>query len=168
MTAGPPLFLRRREPPGRLDAMLTAPLLLALTLVPADVSTPPDGPPPPAAVRVEDAGELQGTWEVVGCFFGTIDALDDFKGDRWVFAGTSARLFKSTGFVSHPSKIRVDATRNPYEIDETNQDGFFGPGIYRRTGDELLWAEEAADRSRPRSFAHAPGVAVWTLRHVKK
>jgi hypothetical protein len=42
--------LRRRRPPVRLDAMLTAPLLLALTVAPADASTPPDGPPPPALV----------------------------------------------------------------------------------------------------------------------
>jgi hypothetical protein len=60
--------------------MLTASLLLALTLAPADAPTPPDA-------AVSDAGELQGEWEIVRVSFNGNDETPLFKGDRWVFAG---------------------------------------------------------------------------------
>jgi hypothetical protein len=67
--------------------MLTAPLLLAAILAPADAPTPP----PDAAVS--DAGELQGEWEVVSLWIGYFDVSGQFRGDRWQFSGTVAVRF---------------------------------------------------------------------------
>jgi hypothetical protein len=127
--------------------MLAAPLLLALTLAPADASTPPDGPPRQDAVRVEDAGELQGEWEIVSFIQNGDDRTTNFKGDRWVIAGTSLRLANSAGRVYHTTDVRRDNYSSPTEV------GY--RAVYRRAGDYLLWELE-------------PGVALWTLRRVKK
>jgi uncharacterized protein (TIGR03067 family) len=147
--------------------MLTAPLLLALTLAPADASAPPDGPPPPAVVRVDDAGELKGTWEVVACFFAGKDESTTFKGGRLVFTGTSLRFVDPSGKDFGPYLFRVDAARDPSEVDEVTERGPPEKCIYRRTGNELLWAEDISGEGRPSSIKPAPGVFVWTLRRVK-
>jgi uncharacterized protein (TIGR03067 family) len=149
----------------KLAAMTPTLLLLTLTLAPGDAPTPPDGPPSPAAVRVEDAGELQGTWEVVDCVLKGYDTTA-FKGRRWVFCGVSGRPdWGRRGFM--PLTLRVDTARSPSWLDEAKDYGPGIPGIYRRCGDELWWALGTED-GRPSSFEPATGVLVWTLRRVKK
>ena len=143
------------------------PVLLLLTLALADDPGSPDGPPPPAAVRVEDAGELQGEWEVVSLFIEKLDYSKASKGDRWVFAGTSVRLIHSNGHVFGPHAIRVNAACDPSEFEYSDQ-GNRIRGIYRRSGDELLLAEDRyGDGPRPSSFEPANRVVLWTLRRVK-
>jgi uncharacterized protein (TIGR03067 family) len=149
--------------------MLTAPLLLTLALTPADASAPPDGPPPPAAVRVSDAGELQGTWEVVGCVNGAISLTAKYRGGKWVFTGPTAVRFDGNGGRVVGVSVRVDPTSEPLQIDAASEDGFLSVGVYRRAGDELLWAVDVSgDGRRPSSTEPASGVWVWTLRRVKK
>jgi uncharacterized protein (TIGR03067 family) len=148
--------------------MLTAHLLLALTLAPADAPAPPDAPPPPDAVSVADAGELQGEWEVVACVYGGRNTTASFRGDRWVFVGASFRIVSRVGPASGPSTIRVDAAHEPPEVDDVTQDGKIGQGIYRRTRDELVWSAGEKGQPRPSSFQPAAGVFLWKLRRVKK
>jgi uncharacterized protein (TIGR03067 family) len=148
--------------------MQAAALVLVMTLAPADASAPPDGPPPASSVRVEDATELQGTWEVVGCFGGTLDWTESFKGNRWVFAGLSARLVGPAEGLDKPRTFRVNAANCPAIIDSVDIEGFPCPGIYRRTGNELLWADGGMASGLPSSFDQATGVILWTLRRVKK
>jgi len=138
-------------------------LLLTLALSPADAATPP----PEAAV--EDASELQGEWEIETYHFGRNNFLRMCLGDGWVFAGTSARLVDSMhGGVFKPFRVRVDPARFPAEIDEEMGDGRRIPGIYRRTGDELIWPVAQTGNARPSSFERTSGVGLWTLRRVKK
>jgi uncharacterized protein (TIGR03067 family) len=119
-------------------------------------------------VRVEDAGELQGEWEVISCRVGRTDYTAFFEGDRWVFSGPSAGLIDVNGvrYVGSTS-FRVDLSFNPPHIDAAHEDGSRGRGVYRRTGDVLEWVEDA-DGGRPPSFDPAAGVYLWTLRRVKK
>jgi len=155
--------LHRRGPPVRLDAMLAAPLLLALTLAPADAPTPP----PDAAGS--DAGELQGEWEMVSCVLNGRDRSRRLGATRWVVVGSSHRVVYAAGPPGLPAAVRVDASRSPCEVDDSQQDGRIDRGIYRRTGDELHWADSLLRNApRPSSFDPAPGVVVWTLRRVRK
>jgi uncharacterized protein (TIGR03067 family) len=147
---------------------MTPCLLLLASLLPADASASVDGPPSASLAMVEDATELQGTWEVVGCFGGTLDWTESFKGNRWVFSGVSARLVgRSEGLVK-PRTFRVNAASCPAAIDSVDEDGDPSPGIYRRTGDELRWADGGMVSGLPSSFEPADGVIVWTLRRVRK
>ena len=142
--------------------MHAAPLLLAAMFAPADAPTPP----PDAAVS--DAGELQGTWEVVRVFFAGNDATSLFEGDRWAFAGESATFIPAKLGPVKTAAVRADPTAATPAADRGRPNGTFSPGIYRRGGDELLWAVDLAGYGRPTSFEPTPGVSVWTLRRVKK
>jgi hypothetical protein len=139
--------------------MLTAPLLLTLALAPADSRTPP----PDAAVS--DAGELQGEWEVVSARGWQVNLTHNFKGDLWVFSGPSAVCTTPLGLLLRrgpDGRIAVEA--NPAAEPPTINDG-----VYRRTGDVLLWAQSTEVYGRrPTSLDPAPGVVVWTLRRVRK
>ena len=65
--------------------------------------------------------------------------------------------------------VRVDPYRSPSQVDEVRENGRIDRGVYRRVGDEVLWAESTRPSGpRPSSFDPAPGVMVWTLRRVKK
>ena len=143
-------------------------LLLVASLLPADASAPVDGPPPPSSVTVEDATALQGTWEVVGCFGGTLDWTESFKGNRWVFSGGSCRLVGRSEALVKPRTFRVNAAARPAMIDSVDSEGFPSPGIYRRTGDEILWADGGMVSGLPSSFEQANGVILWTLHRVSK
>ena len=142
--------------------MLTAPLLLAAALAPADAPTPP----PDAAVS--DAGELQGEWEVVGCVIDGKDQSASFRGDRWAFAGPSAYLCASPARQRPLEAIRADAAADPPRADLSTVDGADRRTIYRRFGDVLTWVWAGRGASRPTSFEPAPSVIVWTLRRVEK
>jgi uncharacterized protein (TIGR03067 family) len=142
--------------------MPTASLLLAAALAPADAPTPP----PDAAVS--DAGELQGEWEVVGCDMEGGDETPRFKAYRWAFTGTSAALITARGGPLWTTTVRVDPAAAMPVIDRERPDHSVSLGVYRRTGDELLWAAELIEERRPSSFDPAPGVIVWTLRRVRK
>jgi uncharacterized protein (TIGR03067 family) len=143
-------------------------LMLAVTLAPADASAPPDGPPPPSAVMVSDAGELQGEWEIVSCVVGKSDESELFKGDRWRFAGTSAVRIDATQGQEYRADLRVNPAADTPAIDLTTSRGEVCFGIYRRTGDELIWVMDRGSGRRLSSFEPAPSVEVWTLRRVKK
>src|ERR1700730_17951920 len=115
--------------------MLTAPLLLALTLAPADASPPPEGVTPPQA-EVEDLSDLQGEWEIVGCRMNGLGLI--FAGDCWIFAGDKACIQMAAirkGF----GRFSIRRSTAPAEIDVTNG-GKVTPGIYHLSGDELLLA----------------------------
>jgi uncharacterized protein (TIGR03067 family) len=142
--------------------MLAAPLLLALALVPADAPTPP----PDAAVS--DAGDLRGEWEVVGCIINGGDETSQFKGDSWRLTATSAVRLDATQGQEYRADVRVGPAADPPAIDLTNSRGQVRRGIYRRAGDELIWAMNQSSGPRPSSFDPALGVVVWTLRRVKK
>jgi uncharacterized protein (TIGR03067 family) len=143
--------------------MLTASLLLAAALTPADAPTPP----PDAAVS--DAGELQGEWEIDECVMRGVDQTGAYaKGDRWVIAGTSARLLQRQGNTYKPLTLRADPGRFPSEVTDAVPAGYERPGIYRRVGDRLVWVMDETNGRRPSSFEPAPGVTVWTLRRVRK
>ena len=149
---------------------MAALLLLTLALAPADAPAPPDGPPPPDAVRVEDAGELQGTWEIVKLTTGKTNRTAEYKAFLWEFDGASARLVSRSGSVCRRLIVRVDATRCTSEaVDLNAEDGHNQRGVYRRTGDVLLWAVDATGEGRrPTGFDPSPEVRLWTLRRVKK
>jgi uncharacterized protein (TIGR03067 family) len=164
--------LHRRRPPGRLDAMLTAPLLLALTLAPADAPTPPDGPPPPAAVRVEDAGELQGEWEIVAVIRDGDDLTLLFEGRPFVFyygrAGTGREAWTEFPLAVDPAADPPAIDLKPWGLRRVRG---VERGIYRRSGATLVVAyQEKINGSRPTVFeSHAgSGVSLSTLRRVKK
>ena len=140
--------------------MLSASLLLTLALA--------DAPTPPPDSAVSDAGELQGEWEIVRFAFGTNDLTRVYEGDRWVFAGHSARFIGASGRIGSPRALLVNVAGEPSEIDVTDQDGQTEQGIYRRASDELLWARKLAGDGRPSSFNPASGVRSATLRRVKK
>jgi len=53
-------------------------------------------------------------------------------------------------------------------IDLTTSRGEVRRGIYRRAGDELIWATNQSSGPQPSSFDPAPGIVVWTLRRVRK
>jgi len=75
--------------------MLTAPLLLAAALAPADApTTPPDA-------AVSDAGDLQGEWEVVEVNSDRRDLTFSCKGQRRYL---SACHFRSLFRPSRPSR----------------------------------------------------------------
>jgi uncharacterized protein (TIGR03067 family) len=143
-------------------------LLLALTAAPADASASADGPPAAAEVRVEDAGELQGEWEVVGCVINRHNHTAACTGDRLVFAGTTAWIVYAGDPDRQRNSLRINAASEPAEIDWSAECSLPRHGIYRRTGDKLILADEGSGGRRPLSFEPAPGVAVWTLRRVKK
>jgi uncharacterized protein (TIGR03067 family) len=143
-------------------------LLLLAALAPADASAPVEGPPAPSAVMVEDAGEVQGTWEIVSVFLGTDDHSSGYRGDRFVFVGTTFQAIKAGGNAFISVTFRVDAARYPPAIDIMAEEGQARLAIYRRTDDKLLWAWAVKGGPRPSSFDPAPGVMVWTLRRVKK
>ena len=114
-----------------------------------------------------DARELQGEWEVVSCNCGSVNRDDkQFKSMRWMFAGTSRRVVTSRGVVYGPDTIRVDASRDPSEVDAMNKRQWEVISTYRRTGDVFVWAEWERGR-KPSSFEPAPGAYLWTLRRVK-
>jgi uncharacterized protein (TIGR03067 family) len=139
-------------------------LLLLAALLPADATVPVDAPPPPAAVCVEDAGELQGEWEVVACVISEADCSRILKDERWAFRGTSAcSRGGNRGY-----EVRADPSAGPATLDAISASGCVRRGVYRRTGDELLWALGMAAGNRPSSFEPARGVTVWTLRRVMK
>ena len=142
-------------------------LVLVMTLAPADASPPVDGPPPPSAVTVNDAGELQGQWEVVGCVEGRKDQSHRYKGGRWRFTGMSLVIDAKVG-IKGSHDIQVDPYCDPPAVDQVMLHGLPLAGIYRRFGDELIWAEERTTRERPASFEPVEGFVVWTLRRVKK
>jgi hypothetical protein len=152
-------------PPAE-DDDVTMPLLLLASLLPADASAPVDGPPSPSAVQVSDAGELQGEWEAVECFFGLREVSADVRGYRWSFTGPSAHFVDERGVPQFDLwEIRVSLYSGSPHIDGAS-DGRWRRGVYRRTGDELLWASSWA--GQPSSFDPAPDVLLWTLRRVKK
>jgi hypothetical protein len=133
-----------RPPPGAatLTGMTHAlPLLLALACASGPANDPPDA-------AVSDAGELQGEWEVVSCRIGSTDETTLFEGDRWAFSG--------------PSRVRIDAKRGPAARIAVRANPAADPptinrGIYRRTGDELLWADDlVGDGRRPSSANRKP------------
>jgi len=142
--------------------MLAAPLLLAAALAPADAPTPP----PDAAVS--DAGELQGEWEVVSLVRSGRDQTADVRGFRWEFAGVS-HVITCGNATTPPVTVRVNAACDPRRVDTENEPHKTTCGIFRRVGDTLQWADDVSGGGgRPSSFESAPGVAVWTLRRVKK
>jgi uncharacterized protein (TIGR03067 family) len=128
-----------------------------------------DGPPPPSAVTVDDLGDWQGEWEVVSWIVMGRDKAAVYKGGRLVFVGPSARVIETTtGRIFSSTTLRVDAAACPATIDERCESGRRRLGIYRRVGDELLWADANPGEPRPSSFEPADGVLLWMLRHVKK
>ena len=144
--------------------MLSAPLLLTLALAPADApASPPDA-------AVSDAGELQGEWEVVSAFTQGGDSTAGFKGDHFRFAGASVVYSPLPGGPRKPSGIHVTLTADPPAIDREAVDGpgTSQLGIYRRAGDELVWAFDVSGNGRPSTFEPASGVILWTLRRVGK
>jgi uncharacterized protein (TIGR03067 family) len=150
--------------------MPAAALVMVMALLPADASAPVDGPPLPSAVKVEDAGELQGEWEVLSVFVGKRDESGAVKRDRWRFVGVSAVVVGATQGPRGQSNLHVNPATDPPMIEREMLDGRIFLGIYRRTSDELLWADGGlkGNEPRPSSFEPAPGVFVWTLRRVKK
>jgi uncharacterized protein (TIGR03067 family) len=150
--------------------MQAAALVMVMVLLPADAPASPDGPPPAAAVRVEDSTELQGRWEVVGCVVNGRDTKGWYKGDKWVFAGSLAVMTDVNGMRQYVQwSVRADPIPNPSHIEIVVEDGVMSRrGIYRRSGDDLLWAYDVSGIRRPSSFEPAPEVWVWTLRRVRK
>jgi uncharacterized protein (TIGR03067 family) len=159
--------------------MPAAALVLVMTLAPADASPPPDELPSVTPATVEDAGELQGTWEVVSRNIDGIDNSPGVKGDRWVFAGPGFWLDANGIKQSVGTLVRADLAPRPSQFELVASDGSSRKGIYRRVGDELLVAWVSPPRwtpvgillsleSRPSSFEPTPGVTVWTFTRVKK
>jgi len=142
-------------------------LLLTLALAPADGCAAPDGPPPPAAVRVEDLSELQGEWEVVSVVRGGVAVLPP-KGERWSVTGHRFKRANATGQQFQDPALSVDIYSDSQGIVEAEcRSGFGGPFVYRRAGDVLLWAMHASGGG-PLTFEPGPGVTIRTLRRVKK
>jgi uncharacterized protein (TIGR03067 family) len=142
--------------------MMTS-LLLALVLAPADA------PKPPPDAAVSDAGELQGEWEVVAMVANREDFSSVMKRGRMVFTGPGVLHRDTAGrLVGQADSVWVDPAADPPHADMVFSDGGRRPGIYLRSGDNLLWAWGEFHRSRPSSFDPAPGVTVWTLRRVMK
>jgi uncharacterized protein (TIGR03067 family) len=135
--------------------MLTASLLLAAALAPADAPThPPDA-------GVSDAGELQGEWEVVSVYEGKDDKSAGFKGDRWVIAGETFQAINAGGRPKTPKNaLRVDAGCCPFRFDVTYWDDSSSFGMGRRAGDELLLAFARPGHNLPASFEPAETVDV--------
>jgi uncharacterized protein (TIGR03067 family) len=104
----------------------------------------------------------------VRCVVGESDESELFKGDTWRFTGTSAVRTDATQGSEYRADVRVDPAPDAPAIDLTTSGGEVHRGIYRRTGDVLVWAMNRSSGRRPPSFDPAPGVVVWTLRRVRK
>jgi hypothetical protein len=142
--------------------VLAAPILLTLALAPADAPmSPPDA-------AVSDAGELQGEWEVVAAYFDLENKSRGYKGSRWRFAGRCVVHIDASGWLLPPYLVHVDPSAEPPATDTVMSYGLPARGIYRRSGDVLIWADEWWSGCRPSSFEPAEGFVVWTLRRVKK
>jgi hypothetical protein len=138
--------------------MQAAALVLAMTLAPSDASAPVDGPPPPDAVRVEDAGAVQGLWDIVGCVFGGGDCTDLYQGDRWSFTGyTGRRIDSIRGPVEEKFIVRPDNYSDPIRADLVDRPGNVRRGPICRQGDSLRWVWIRPDGV----------VTIWTLKKAK-
>jgi hypothetical protein len=93
-----------------------------------------------------------------------------FKGDIWRFTGASAVRIDAQQGQEYRADVRINPAADTPALDLTTSRGEVHRGIYRRAGDELLWADGGlrGNERRPSSFEPAPGVTVWTLRRVKK
>jgi len=149
--------------------MPAAALVLVITLASADASAPVDAPPSPPDAAVSDAGELQGTWEVVSVFVGKVDESEWYKGDRFRVTGTTAVLIDAKRGPISLSEIQVNPAADRPTINKAkSDDGIVYLGIYRRTADGLVWAIGLNGVGRPASFDPARNVMIYTLRRVKK
>src|SRR5262245_20535652 len=129
-------------------------LLLLAALAPAEASASLDGPP--AVADVSDASDLPGEWDIDSCFVGECDESELFKGDRWRFTGTAAVRIDATQGSEYRADLRINPAADMPAIDLTTSCGEVCRGIYRRTGDELIWVMDFGSGRRPPSFKRAP------------
>jgi hypothetical protein len=127
-------------------------------MLPADASNPVDGPPTPSAVRVEDAGEFLGEWEIVTCNVCGDDQTDTFNGKRWVIASHTASVVDATTGVPFLTvRLRPHAAASPLQLDVIRQSGRVFVAAFQQDGDDLVWRWSNPEK----------GVMTWTLRRMK-
>jgi hypothetical protein len=96
------------------------------------------------------------------------DQTADVKGFRWNFAG-EAHVITCGNAATAPMLVRVNAGCYPRQVDTEDKQHQTTHGIFLLIRDHLLWADDVSGGGGlPSSFESAPGIAVWTLRRIKK
>jgi RNA polymerase sigma factor (sigma-70 family) len=125
--------------------------------------------------RVEHAMALKGVWEVTemyanGTPFNDVTIRTQFARDRRVeFTDTTMSWTKPRDGRRIENKYKLDAAKDPKQIDLTTPDGKVMPAIYRMRFDTLELCFDDDGKTRPTEFASREGSrqGLWILKRVK-
>jgi len=148
------------------------PLLLLASMLPADASASLDGTRPQDA-EVDDLTDFQGTWEMVVISKGGKDITekDDLVSLTCSGRDMTCLLKGETKPRRHGTILRLDRSGCPPAVDLLlHEPRGLEPGIYRRYGSLLIWADEEYNRYRPTTFQSPKdtGEIVILFRRVMK
>lgn len=117
--------------------------------------------------KPEDAKEnLQGTWKVVSSVTdGRNDPEREFKGQSYTFEGDKCILTKTNH--TFTGSYKVDASRQPAQLDITLDNGEMLKLIYQLDADTLKLGEQHGG-TRPKGFEAGRDTRQLTLRREKK
>jgi uncharacterized protein (TIGR03067 family) len=119
----------------------------------------------------EDLEALQGTWSLVSAVQDGKALPDDevkqttivIKGDTFRFPGLAQYA------TSREGTFKLDATKEPRQMDATSTTGEVMPGIYQLDGDRYKACFAPAGKARPADLTSTPGsgyiLQVWERKH---
>jgi uncharacterized protein (TIGR03067 family) len=152
---------------------MTACLLVLASMLPADATAPPDGPPTPREAEQEDFTDFQGEWDVVAFQFDGKDYFPTCKDIGWAFDRNTVYQRTPVGAIARTVRLG-HSTWPTIDVTDLNK-GYVSRGVYLRVGDVLFWSTTWDDGGksggrRPTEFDSKAdsGVALWTLRRVRK
>jgi len=125
-----------------------------------------------------DVAQLQGKWRVTKMIKrGDVAAVDQDSQTWFTFSAEKRTLLLERDPDRRTFQFKIDATKNPKQIDLTAEDGRFKgqtiPGIYRLNGNVLVMCLPHDDnRERPDAFeafgGAAPSRMLFTMQRVKE
>jgi uncharacterized protein (TIGR03067 family) len=124
-----------------------------------------DNPQDPASKK--DLEGLQGTWKLVSAMQdGKALPEDKVKQTKIVFKADSFRFPKLAEYAtSRAGTIKIDATKQPKEMDAVSTEKEVMLGIYELNGDNYKVCFAPTGKPRPSEFASTPGsgqiLQVW-------
>jgi uncharacterized protein (TIGR03067 family) len=112
----------------------------------------------------EDLARLQGVWAVSLCVDN--ERVEPVRGEYTVII-KGDRLICKGEKSSEEAEIRIDATRNPKNMDQRGLSGEFKgvtiPGLYRLEGDTWSFCYREGRRVRPREFTSKEGNLIYVF-----